>query len=457
MRKLRKVMALLLTLAMVMGMSLTAFAEAPGEAVGNTKITVKGLTEGENTTVTIYKVAGVDANINNWIIPEALQSYFTIVPGSKPASYDVDWEGLKGIVDTFPDECYTESKPTTTGEVEFSGLDLGAYLIIAAGSGETEYSAMGAATYGRDSNGLMIPQDKTVYAKGETYTVLKKFQEENGTTDKVIPVGGEVKFDIETTFPSYDEANTNRTFSITDEPSGMTITNIAVQVGGDPVTQGVDYTLSQNLPSNTAITINFTPEYIGKENAHAGAPVVVTVTATVNEAGTYTNRAYSDYDSEGTIVDGTNGSITITKRDADNNQTLTGAVFKLQNESGEDLYFVQDSDGTYILSSQGVEGAKSEIEVNTRGQITFKGLDDGTYKIVEVKAPSGYSVNNNILPVTVSEGTNISVSVDVPDTKLAELPGTGGIGTTIFTIGGCVIMIAAAGLYFASRRKHGEN
>nr|WP_289072475.1 LPXTG cell wall anchor domain-containing protein [uncultured Blautia sp.] len=39
------------------------------------------------------------------------------------------------------------------------------------------------------------------------------------------------------------------------------------------------------------------------------------------------------------------------------------------------------------------------------------------------------------------------------DTKLSSLPSTGGIGTTIFTIGGCLIMIVAAGLFFASRRK----
>ena len=39
------------------------------------------------------------------------------------------------------------------------------------------------------------------------------------------------------------------------------------------------------------------------------------------------------------------------------------------------------------------------------------------------------------------------------DTKLSALPSTGGIGTTIFTIAGCVIMIAAAGLFFASRKK----
>ena len=39
------------------------------------------------------------------------------------------------------------------------------------------------------------------------------------------------------------------------------------------------------------------------------------------------------------------------------------------------------------------------------------------------------------------------------DTKLHALPSTGGIGTTIFTIAGCLIMIAAAGLFFASRKK----
>ena len=39
------------------------------------------------------------------------------------------------------------------------------------------------------------------------------------------------------------------------------------------------------------------------------------------------------------------------------------------------------------------------------------------------------------------------------NTELSSLPSTGGIGTTIFTIGGCAIMIAAASLFFVSRRK----
>lgn len=41
----------------------------------------------------------------------------------------------------------------------------------------------------------------------------------------------------------------------------------------------------------------------------------------------------------------------------------------------------------------------------------------------------------------------------IPNTKLSTLPGTGGIGTTIFTVGGCAIMVVAAGLFIASRKK----
>ena len=43
--------------------------------------------------------------------------------------------------------------------------------------------------------------------------------------------------------------------------------------------------------------------------------------------------------------------------------------------------------------------------------------------------------------------------IDIENTKLASLPETGGMGTTIFTIGGCLIMIVAAGLFFVTRRK----
>ena len=58
--------------------------------------------------------------------------------------------------------------------------------------------------------------------------------------------------------------------------------------------------------------------------------------------------------------------------------------------------------------------------------------------------------SGSIKKIVVAGDNNVT---KIPNTKLSSLPSTGGIGTTIFTIGGCAIMILAAALYFASRRK----
>lgn len=94
------------------------------------------------------------------------------------------------------------------------------------------------------------------------------------------------------------------------------------------------------------------------------------------------------------------------------------------------------------------------------GKIVLKGLDDSkNYEFKEIEAPKGYSINETNSTVswdTEGTGKNAATragSASMVDSKLSALPATGGIGTTIFTIAGCVIMIAAAGLFFASRKK----
>lgn len=93
--------------------------------------------------------------------------------------------------------------------------------------------------------------------------------------------------------------------------------------------------------------------------------------------------------------------------------------------------------------------------VAKNGVVVAKGLDDGKYKIVEEKAPAGYSVVT-VNDVTIENGGNPTATVNVSDTKLHSLPHTGGMGTYLFTIIGVVVMVGAAGAFFISRRKGSE-
>ncbi|MEI3281174.1 MAG: hypothetical protein V8R46_10875 [Eubacterium ramulus] len=67
MKKMKKFFAVILSLAMVLGMSITAFATEAGTATqaATGKITVEGLTK-EDTTVKIYKVVSWNEAQSKW-------------------------------------------------------------------------------------------------------------------------------------------------------------------------------------------------------------------------------------------------------------------------------------------------------------------------------------------------------------------------------------------------------
>lgn len=97
----------------------------------------------------------------------------------------------------------------------------------------------------------------------------------------------------------------------------------------------------------------------------------------------------------------------------------------------------------------------NKIKTGSDGRATVNGLVPGKYVLKETKAPEGYSINVDGASATIKESKdkNVTVPTSLKDTKLSALPSTGGIGTTIFTIAGCLIMVTAAGLFFASRKR----
>ena len=480
MKRMRKIFAVLLTLAMVLGMSMTSFAagesdqEAPATPATKGSITVQGLVPNEKTNLSIYKVVEWDAAKSEWKRATGITAAEVSDLKTKPIT--IDWAKIAEKRDSLT-PIDTKTNVDTTS-VTFKNLEIGAYYVYAQSS-KTTYNPMGEAVYEYGSDGLMKPADKTIDAKGSTYTLTKAFKGENGTTTyQVVERGQEVPFTITAVFPSYDKDAIERAFQITDEPTGMKVTEVTVKVGETTLKAGTDtYSLVSvnkdgsdgdpiTLPAAAGqkVRVRFDSNYIGQKNAHAGQTVTVEVKAKITDAATFTNKASSDKGYNVPEVTGKLGSITINKYDENydpkktDNKLLTGAEFSIapigeNNTVGNKLQFVLVKDGEYKLATADDTENKVTNVVATNGTVKVTGLNDGTYKIVEEKAPAGYSVVEVKENAIITNGDNPNATVNVSDTKLHSLPHTGGIGTTIFTIAGCVIMIAAAGLFFASRKK----
>ena len=197
-----------------------------------------------------------------------------------------------------------------------------------------------------------------------------------------------------------------------------------------------------------------------ENNAHANQPIVITYQAKVtgvtagNKVSIGDGANFSQFGSGSESL--FTGKLTITKKDSSDQTFLDGAKFLISKGAGDSKKYAKfNTDNKFTEWVDTESDALYVTAVN--GTVTVEGLDEGTYHIEEKVAPDGYSINEKIEDVTLSvEGEAAAVlegTREVLDTKLSSLPSTGGIGTTIFTIAGCLIMVAAAGLFFASRRK----
>ena len=140
------------------------------------------------------------------------------------------------------------------------------------------------------------------------------------------------------------------------------------------------------------------------------------------------------------------------------------------------IKLVKNSNGVYTVADASTSTTYT-MTTPTDGQISIKGLDDDTtYYLYETKAPGGYNsltapvtfkiatrTNDNYSATgeTINEQPNITVNgtpttsgtaFDVENNAGTTLPGTGGIGTTIFYVVGGGLMVAAAVLLITKKR-----
>ena len=287
-------------------------------------------------------------------------------------------------------------------------------------------------------------------------------------------------------------AGTDYTFTPSTSTNGdKTVLTVDFVVDGN-------YTLNAYAGKEVEITYNATLTSDATLNNNANVNDV-TLNYTRDSKTTGNDKSVNDktytytFDIDGSAT-GTTGIINKKGDKATDTEGLNGATFALYKEN-------QLKEGK--LTGNPFKTATSETQDTAKGQLHFTGLAAGTYYLQETKAPDGYSVNTTIFKVvieasyyqtgdtlpqgkkvgmlkswTVKVGEGINATgdalkevanftvnnegtmtraenggMDIQNTSISSLPSTGGIGTTIFTIVGCGIMIAAAGLFFASRRK----
>jgi len=175
----------------------------------------------------------------------------------------------------------------------------------------------------------------------------------------------------------------------------------------------------------------------------------------------------------------------ILKQFSDGKGNVQNVKFLLHNDS-DDCYIIADlKDGVYYAKGIATKKADATTFVpNSSGHIIVKGLEDDSYSLTETATDKGYlllteavkivittkengtceqcgaklltaSATANDKDVTMTEG-NAIVPLTITNNPGFNLPKTGGRGVWMYTVGGVLLLSAAAFIVIRSRKHKSE-
>lgn len=495
MKKFKKIFAVLLTLAMVLGMSISTMA-----APGSVEIPIKNAGDSatyqnlqlilpDPTTETGWKFNTAEAN------ETTILKNFQDAMGKELSDQAIIWKLIANVDATNTNipqgttEATADEVKNAIANVANTGYNLteghtaataGIYYIKVTEPGYA-YNPMAAyVSFGYTNGQPTELKVDELEAKRSEITTEKTSDE----PDKITEIGRVETYYVQSVVPFVPMSDANRKYMVKDTITGaeyvlnsgkVTLsvyynkTISEVKAGSLTADKTFDVTVADATNGGKSFEVDLTE--VLENNAHANESIVITYQAKVTDVqvgnevkiGNGTNAGESLYGSDNENL--YTGSIEIEKVDeAATTVKLAGAGFIFsKTEKGSTKYAKFDTNNKFSEWTD-TEIDATEVKTDTNGKLTVSGLDAGTYHITEKTAPDGYSIRDGIEDAVLELGEDkevadgilkVSYTGDkaVKDTKLSALPSTGGIGTTIFTIGGCAIMIIAAALFFASRRR----
>ena len=509
MKKLKRMMAVLLAMVMALAMSVTVFA---AEGKGSLKVKVNANNTLKGQTLNVYKLFDLSVSGTNYAYTVNENYKAGIIDALNLAEQDPEPDSaalytkiseLKGtavqnFADAFTAYALTNklAATDTSGKIEtaatehtFNGLDYGYYLVYQTGTKELQSS--------------LVSVDKAegtkVDLKGEAPSITKDAQNTEGTSIDSVEIGQIVKYVITGTIPDttgYDQYQYSIHDTLTDgldfvdqngtEPSGTSY-NVSVQIGSTAATQQSATLSGEN---NRTMELDLS-QWIRDNQASKGQTFTVTYYAKVNSNAVVTtnNNAFLEY---GNDPDNTTTTTPVQektptfplqiKKFATGVEYLDGATFRIYRsevdaQGNQNAIAVTGSNGSYtvnpVQTGQGLsyDMVSASTEVGTGFNLKLNGLAAGDYWIVETDAPEGYngvtapikvtvtvSADNDVNNWTISKNDNAETDkvIDIENSTGSILPGTGGMGTILFTVIGVALVIAVAGSFVVSRRRRAE-
>lgn len=505
--KSKKLVTLLLTLVLAIGLLPMSVFAAPIDVVPGSTASIKIENAVENDELAAYKVVDItyvaETNTLTYAWNSAFADYFAGTTTFNSTAKTVeqfdalndDSDELKTLLAGLPNYIAANSSITPVdaqtvaadGTATFANLAMGEYFIRPT-STTSVYQLMlqkveptvadveGKQTY--------VIDDVTFNAKHKEVSVTK-------TADKTSVTKNEkVTYTITVDIPTYASQAVDKSFYVSDLlPDGLTIDVGSIKVarnGTDITSENTQYTLDTRANTTTEPYYTFklsvdTDKYAERWSANGGKQLVITYTATLNDNNTTavnvkeTNTVTFDYSfypyvenshkQKTDTVDVTTFAIKIDKFVKDQEATkLAGAKFDLYRTATQAEINAGTSVEIPLTSIQGIKLEGNQV-TDANGTATFAKYEaNGTnydYYLVETQAPSGYNILDNAVKVNFTdaevEATAGVYTVKVPNSSGIQLPITGGTGTVIFTIIGIALMVGAVVLFVVSRKKATES
>ena len=500
-KAMKKLMAALLAVAMVCAMVVPAMAAEGATTPPTYKITAPAT----NHQYEIYQIFTGD--VNTGILSNI--KWGQNGTGTQGGAVDetvlnrltsVNSTGISSILDVVLEYVNLSSTPVATiTNADTYSAPAGYYLIK-----DKDGSVTGNDAYTKYI--VEVVEDVTIAPKSAVPDFKKKLKDTNDTTGVTTgwqdsadyDIGDKVPFRLQGTVASnYDQYKTYY-FAFHDvEESTLNFNASSVEVflgdeNGTKLTAGTDYELVTSPTDGCTFEVVF-DDLKKVSGVVAGSKITVTYSSTLNEN--------AKLGSEGNVnkakLEFSNNPNNTQSGKPDTGETPWDNVIVFTYQVVVNKYANTISDDTklpgaeFTLSKKLKDGTTKDIAVAKSSDgtsFTFKGLDDGEYILTETKTPANY---NTIDPITftvtaehniewTTQGrtdilTNLTgntadgkltftantdkseLSTGVINKSGTTLPGTGGIGTTIFYIIGGGLMIAAAVLLITKKRMENKN